>query len=53
LSDENGKWLRGAILGLLSVEELDIDALVVTVSCNKFRYIKNKNWFALFDCEIF
>jgi len=34
ISDENGVWLRGDILGLLCAEALNIDALVVPVSCN-------------------
>ncbi|MFT5708739.1 MAG: phosphomannomutase [Oceanospirillaceae bacterium] len=34
ISDENGNWLRGDILGLLSAEALNIEALAVPVSCN-------------------
>ncbi|MFS1424002.1 phosphomannomutase [Shewanella sp. 10N.286.48.B5] len=34
LADEQGNWLRGDILGLLSAKALDIDGLVVPVSCN-------------------
>ncbi len=34
LSDENGEWLRGDILGLLCAQALNIDALAVPVSCN-------------------
>jgi len=34
IADENGVWLRGDILGLLSAVELDIKALSVPVSCN-------------------
>ncbi|MGL4474121.1 MAG: phosphomannomutase [Shewanella sp.] len=34
ISDENGNWLRGDILGLLCAEILNIDALAVPVSCN-------------------
>lgn len=34
MSDENGNWLRGDILGLLSAEALNIEALAVPVSCN-------------------
>lgn len=34
MSDENGHWLRGDILGLLSAEALNIEALSVPVSCN-------------------
>ncbi|PKH02720.1 phosphomannomutase [Psychromonas sp. MB-3u-54] len=47
MSDENGNWLRGDILGLLSAEALNIEALAVPVSCNtaikscnKFKHIK-------------
>ncbi|MBZ9610348.1 phosphomannomutase [Rheinheimera maricola] len=34
LSDENGHWLRGDIVGLLCAQALGIDALAVPVSCN-------------------
>jgi phosphomannomutase len=34
VSDENGNWLRGDILGLLSAEALNIEALAVPVSCS-------------------
>lgn len=34
LSDENGIWLRGDILGLLCSFHLGIDAVAVPVSCN-------------------
>jgi len=34
LSDENGQWLRGDILGLLCSKILGIEALVTPVSCN-------------------
>ena len=34
LSDENGEWLRGDILGLLCSKVLGIDALSTPVSCN-------------------
>jgi phosphomannomutase len=34
ISDENGNWLRGDILGLLSAVALNIEALAVPVSCN-------------------
>ena len=34
ISDENGCWLRGDILGLLCSQLLNIDALAVPVSCN-------------------
>jgi phosphomannomutase len=47
ISDENGYWLRGDILGLLSAEALNIEALAVPVSCNtaielskKFRHVQ-------------
>lgn len=34
ISDENGDWLRGDIVGLLTAQLLGIDALAVPVSCN-------------------
>ncbi|MGF1901254.1 phosphomannomutase [Aliivibrio sifiae] len=34
VSDENGNWLRGDILGLLTSNALNIEALAVPVSCN-------------------
>ncbi|HHA1754405.1 TPA: phosphomannomutase [Enterobacter kobei] len=34
VADENGNWLRGDILGLLTSIELNIDALAIPVSCN-------------------
>ncbi len=34
ISDENGDWLRGDIVGLLTSQLLDIEALAVPVSCN-------------------
>jgi phosphomannomutase len=34
VSDEKGHWLRGDILGLLSAEALNIEALAVPVSCS-------------------
>lgn len=34
LSDENGNWLRGDVLGILAAQSLQIDALAVPVSCN-------------------
>ncbi|MGY5449839.1 phosphomannomutase [Agarivorans sp. MS3-6] len=34
VSDENGEWLRGDILGLLCADALQLDALAVPVSCN-------------------
>ncbi|WP_076539470.1 phosphomannomutase [Shewanella sp. UCD-KL21] len=34
LADEQGNWLRGDILGLLSAKALNIDGLAVPVSCN-------------------
>ncbi|MFT7009292.1 MAG: phosphomannomutase [Colwellia sp.] len=47
VTDEHGNWLRGDILGLLSADALNIEALVVPVSCNtgieksnKFKYVK-------------
>jgi len=35
VSDENGNWLRGDILGLLTSDTLKIEALAVPVSCNR------------------
>ncbi|TEW50699.1 phosphomannomutase [Psychromonas algicola] len=47
VSDEHGNWLRGDILGLLSADVLNIEALAVPVSCNtaiescnKFRHVE-------------
>ncbi len=34
MSDENGNWLRGDILGLLCADALNIEALAIPVSCN-------------------
>lgn len=34
IADENGQWLRGDIVGLLTVKYLNIDALAISVSCN-------------------
>lgn len=34
ISDENGEWLRGDIVGLLTAQYLNIEALAVPVSCN-------------------
>ncbi|GAB1620100.1 phosphomannomutase [Agarivorans albus] len=34
VADENGDYLRGDILGLLTADELNIEALAVPVSCN-------------------
>lgn len=34
VSDENGEWLRGDILGLLCSKALQVDALAIPVSCN-------------------
>lgn len=34
VSDENGEWLRGDILGLLCSDAMSIEALAVPVSCN-------------------
>ena len=34
LSDENGVWLRGDIVGLLTAQALHIESLAVPVSCN-------------------
>jgi phosphomannomutase len=44
ISDENGNWLRGDILGLLCAEALNIEALAVPVSCNtvieRFKHVE-------------
>ncbi|MCY9804051.1 phosphomannomutase [Vibrio scophthalmi] len=42
VSDENGNWLRGDILGTLAAEALNIDALAVPVSCNTAIELSNK-----------
>lgn len=34
IADENGEWLRGDIVGLLTSQYLQIEALAVPVSCN-------------------
>lgn len=34
IADENGNWLRGDIVGLLTAQLLGIEALAVPVSCN-------------------
>jgi phosphomannomutase len=34
IADENGEWLRGDIVGLLTAQLLGIEALAVPVSCN-------------------
>ena len=34
IADENGQWLRGDIVGLLTAQYLNIEALAVPVSCN-------------------
>lgn len=34
IGDENGDWLRGDIVGLLTAQFLDIQALAIPVSCN-------------------
>jgi len=43
ISDEDGNWLRGDILGLLCSQLLGIDALAVPISCN--TAIENSNSF--------
>lgn len=47
VSDENGNWLRGDILGLLCADILGIEALSVPISCNtaietshKFKHVE-------------
>ncbi len=44
VADENGEWLRGDILGLLTAIELNIKALAIPVSCN--TAIEQSNKFA-------
>lgn len=43
ISDENGEWLRGDIVGLLTAQYLQIEALAVPVSCN--TAIEKSNFF--------
>jgi phosphomannomutase len=43
ISDENGDWLRGDIVGLLTSKYLEIEALAVPVSCN--TAIEKSNFF--------
>ena len=42
VSDENGSWLRGDILGLLTADALHIEALAIPVSCNTAVELSNK-----------
>lgn len=42
VADENGVWLRGDILGLLTAAALEIEAVVVPVSCNSGIELSNK-----------
>lgn len=42
VSDETGNWLRGDILGLLTADELGIDALAIPVSCNTAVELSSK-----------
>lgn len=42
ISDENGNWLRGDILGLLTADALNIEALAVPVSCNTAIELSDK-----------
>lgn len=41
LSDENGKWLRGDILGLLCAETLNIKSIAIPISCNSLIMQRN------------
>lgn len=43
ISDENGDWLRGDIVGLLTAQVLGIEALAIPVSCN--TAIEKSNFF--------
>jgi phosphomannomutase len=45
LSDENGNWLRGDVLGLLAAEALNVCALAVPVTCNTAIELSGK-----FEC---
>ncbi|WP_432459140.1 phosphomannomutase [Agarivorans sp. QJM3NY_25] len=45
VSDENGDWLRGDILGLLCADGLNVSALAVPVSCNTAIELSQK-----FEC---
>ncbi|WP_350551540.1 phosphomannomutase [Pseudoalteromonas sp. 120-MNA-CIBAN-0494] len=42
VSDENGNWLRGDVLGLLSADALSVEALSVPISCNTAIEISQK-----------
>jgi phosphomannomutase len=42
MSDENGNWLRGDILGLLTADVLNIEALAIPVSCNTAVELSHK-----------
>jgi phosphomannomutase len=42
ISDEKGNWLRGDILGLLTADALNIEALAIPVSCNTAIELSNK-----------
>jgi phosphomannomutase len=43
ISDENGKWLRGDIVGILASAYLDADAVSTPVSCN--TAVEKCGWF--------
>lgn len=43
IADENGEWLRGDIVGLLTAQVLGIEALALPVSCN--TAIEKSNYF--------
>ncbi|BCG08845.1 phosphomannomutase [Buttiauxella agrestis] len=60
VSDENGNWLRGDILGLLAADALNIEALAIPVSCNtsidssaKFKKIQRTKIGSPFVIEAF
>jgi phosphomannomutase len=42
VADENGVWLRGDILGLLTAQALNIEALAIPVNCNTAVELSNK-----------
>lgn len=42
VSDEKGNWLRGDILGLLTAQALNVEALAIPVSCNTAIELSNE-----------
>lgn len=41
VSDENGQWLKGDVLGVISAEVLGVEALAVPVNCNSSVELSN------------